>query len=169
MTATYPAFRESQRRDSAVSMPIAAVVSALRRSASTANDRARVIRFASRAGARDACSVKSVAPASTTAPISASSPSQGWIRAHSSKKTGIHGRSTIAIGPCPVREGPDLIELPYRLRHLTERPRGSRKTDHRPVRGTREVLVEEAGRARHEAAPNDIQQALEREGRTEQQ
>jgi len=56
-----------------------------------------------RAGSRLRRSVKIVKTRRIIAPPNAAKPSQGWIRKQMARKIGVHGRSTMAVGPGPVR------------------------------------------------------------------
>jgi hypothetical protein len=85
-------------------MPIATMVSPLRRCASIMIERRPASCAAARAGVRLARSVSSVMANKATPPTVAAKPSQGWMRKQIVRNTGTHGRSTMATGPALVRK-----------------------------------------------------------------
>ena len=82
---------------------MAATVSLLRRVNSAVAKRAPALCAMARAGSRLRRSVRIVKTERTMAPASAATPSQGWIRKQMARKIGVHGKSTMAVGPGPVR------------------------------------------------------------------
>ena len=90
-----------------------------------------------------------------------SMPIHGWIRKQIARKNGIHGRSHDRGRAGAGHERADLIEIAHRLVRLRGIAAARAERDHRAVDGLAQAVIEQAGRAHHDARADQIEDALE--------